>query len=288
VSDTTTEIRPVTEELPKGDTLVADTVVSLRRRERRRRQRDILLSTGTPLVLLVLWQIAASANWIDAKLFPAPTTIVRAAGSLISAGTLQSDLGATVARLLVGYSIGVVAGVAVGLVLGLSRPLRAAFSPLFNGLYAVPSIALLPLLLVIFGIGETAKVLTVVAVTFFVFEINLTAAVRNFDPRLLEAGRAYGARRGALFRHVLLPGTMPAIFTSLRVSIALGLVVTTATEFVAANNGLGYLVWNSWQLFETNDMYVGLVTIALVGVVLTAIVAGLEWLALPWMRARRG
>jgi ABC-type nitrate/sulfonate/bicarbonate transport system permease component len=81
---------------------------------------------------------------------------------------------------------------------------------------------------------------------------------------------------------------MPAIFTSLRVSIALGLVVTTATEFVAANNGLGYLVWNSWQLFETNDMYVGLVTIALVGVVLTAIVAGLEWLALPWMRARRG
>ncbi len=258
----------------------------LRRRQRRRRRTDLALSIATPVALVGLWQLAADQHWVDPRIFTPPSQIAVAAGQLISAGTLPSDLGYTLARLLVGYAIGAAAGVVVGLLLGLVRPLRAALSPLFTALYAVPQIALLPLLLVIFGIGETPKVLTVVAVTFFVLEINALAAVRNFDPRLLEAGRAYGANGRKLFRHVLLPGALPQIFTGLRVSIALGLVVITATEFVASNNGLGFLVWNSWQLFQPDQMYVGLVTIAVVGVLLTAVITLVERLALPWLHHR--
>lgn len=272
---------------PAAGAVMAEALARLRRRERRRRRLDLALSIGTPVLLLALWQLAADVHWIDPRIFTPPSQIARAAGQLISAGTLPRDIELTVARLLVGYSIGAVVGVVVGLLLGLVRPLRSALSPLFTALYAVPQIALLPLLLVIFGVGETPKVLTVVAVTFFVLEINALAAVRNFDPRLLEAGRAYGATRTKLFRHVLLPGALPAIFTGLRVSIALGLVVITATEFVASNNGLGFLVWSSWQLFQPDQMYVGLVTIALVGVVLTAAIVGIERLALPWMAGRR-
>jgi NitT/TauT family transport system permease protein len=274
------------EPLPSLDDRLEDALGRLERTQRRRARTDLALGVGTPVVLLLAWQLAAHLNWIDPRIFTPPSSIAVAAGQLISAGTLQADLGATLARLLVGYTIGAAGGIVVGLVLGLVRPLRAAFSPLFTALYAVPQIALLPLLLVIFGVGETPKVLTVVAVTFFVLEINTLAAVRNFDPRLMEAGRAYGARGVKLFRHVLFPGTLPQIFTGLRVSIALGLVVITATEFVASNNGLGFLVWNSWQLFQPDQMYVGLVTIALLGVVLTAIISLLERLALPWLRRR--
>ncbi len=274
------------EPLPPADDRLESALAGLKRKQRRRTRLDLALGIGTPIALLALWQLAAHLNWVNPRIFTPPSSIAVAAGQLISAGTLQGDLAATLARLLVGYAIGAAGGVCVGLILGLVRPLRAALSPLFTALYAVPQIALLPLLLVIFGVGETPKVLTVVAVTFFVLEINTLAAVRNFDPRLVEAGRAYGATGVKLFRHVLFPGTLPQIFTGLRVSIALGLVVITATEFVASNNGLGFLVWNSWQLFQPNQMYVGLVTIALLGVVLTATISLLERLALPWLRRR--
>lgn len=274
----------------KADRLAGDAVEAaveaLRSAERRRRRLDLGLSVATPVALLALWQAAADLHWVDPRVFTPPSDIALAAGRLISSGTLLSDLAATLARLSVGFSIGAAGGIVVGILLGLARPLRAALSPLFTALYAIPQIALLPLLLVIFGVGETAKVLTVVAVTFFVLEINALSAVRHFDPRLLEAGRAYGATGAKMFRHVLLPGSLPAIFTGLRVAIALGLVVVTATEFVASNNGLGFLVWNSWQLFEPDQMYVGMATIALLGVALTGVIVALERLAVPWARRR--
>lgn len=166
------------------------------------------------------------------------------------------------------------------------RPLAAALSPLFAALYVVPQIALLPLLLVIFGLGETAKIVTVAAVTLFVVELNTRGAVRCIPPELIEAGTAYGAKGWRRLRHILLPAAAPGIFTGLRVAVALALVVVTATEFVAANSGPGYLVWNSWQLFEPADMYVGLVTIALVGVTATGIVVIAERLVLLWIRRR--
>jgi ABC-type nitrate/sulfonate/bicarbonate transport system permease component len=272
-----------------GQTEAIDMAITeLRSAERRRRRLDASLAVATPVALIALWQAAADLRWVDPRIFTPPVQIVRAAGHLIASGTLPSDLGATLARLVVGYAIGAVGGTVVGLVLGVVRPLRAALSPLFTALYAIPQIALLPLLLVVFGVGETAKVLTVVAVTFFVLEINALSAVRHFDPRLVEAGRAYGAAGAKMFRYVLLPGCLPSIFTGLRVSIALGLVVVTATEFVASNNGLGFLVWNSWQLFEPDQMYVGMATIALLGVALTALIAGLERLAIPWAHRRHG
>lgn len=264
------------------------TVAALRAAERRRRRADFSLAVATPVALLALWQAAADLGWLDPRIFTPPAQIARAAWHLVSSGTLPTDLAATVTRLAVGYAIGAASGTTVGLLLGVVRPLRAALSPLFTALYAIPQIALLPLLLVIFGVGETAKVLTVVAVTFFVLEINALSAVSHFDPRLVEAGRAYGASGAKMFRYVLLPGCLPAIFTGLRVSIALGLVVITATEFVASNNGLGFLVWNSWQLFEPDQMYVGMATIALLGVALTALITALERLAIPWVRHRRG
>jgi len=271
-----------------GDVVVRQAVESLRRTERRKRRLDLVLAIATPVLLIALWQLAAEEKWIDPLIFTPPSGIASAAGSLASSGVLFSDLGVTVARLLVGYVIGAAAGILVGILLGLTRPLRAALSPLFTALYAVPQIALLPLLLVIFGVGETAKVLTVVLVTFFVLQINASAAVRAIDPRILEAATAYQATGPKLFRHVVLPACLPAIFTGLRVSIALGLVVITATEFVASTNGLGFLVWNSWQLFEPSEMYVGLVVIALVGVILTAVISLLERVALPWVhRGRR-
>lgn len=259
-------------------------VERLLRRQRLLRRRDISLAILTPIVLLAFWQISASFHLVDTRIFSPPVQVARAARELVSAGTLQADLGATGFRLVLGYLIGCTAGTAVGLAMGYFRVVGAALSPTLAGLYSIPKIAVLPVLLVIFGLGETPRVLTVAASTFFVQQINTMEGVRYLDPRIIEAGRAFGASGARLFRHVILPGALPAVFTGLRITAPIALVVVIATEFVAANDGLGYLIWNSWTLFQPPKMYVGLVCSALVGAIFTGIVVGASWLALPWTR----
>lgn len=281
---------------PVHDAELHDHVVTrLVRRERRLVWRDVALGILTPIMLLVVWQLVAGDNLIDKRIYTPPLDILAAARKLISSGTLQSDIGATSLRLIVGYLIGVVTGVAFGILLGYFRVARASLSPTFSALYSIPKIAILPVMLVIFGLGETPRILTVAVSTFFIMQINTMDGVRSIDANVLEAGRAYGANGMKLFRHVVFPASLPAIFTGLRVCAGVALIVVTATEFVASNNGLGYLIWNSWTLFQPDQMYVGLVCTALIGVVFTGLVVLVQRLALPWQsrgatkrRRRRG
>lgn len=248
----------------------------------RLRYRDVLLSTLTPLLLLALWEVAARSGALDARLFTPPTQIAQQAWDMILSGELWRHTSATLARLLSGFVIGAVAGIAAGLLMGVWRPLRAALGPTFTALYALPKIAIVPLLLLIFGLTETPKVLSVAISVFFVMQINTLAGIVQIDGRVLEAARAYKAGGLKLFRYVLLPGATPAIMTGLRVAAGMSVIVITAVEFVASNNGLGYLIWNSWQLFQPSKMYVGLIVVSLVGALVTALIILLERAALPW------
>lgn len=252
------------------------------RHERRLRGRDLALSIGTPLVLLLLWEISARTGAIDARLFSPPSEIIATALGMAVDGSLWTHTTATVLRLVVGFTLGAAAGIALGLLLGVWRPLRAALGPTFTALYALPKIAILPLLLLIFGLTETPKILSVAISVFFVMQINTVAGIMQIDHRILEAARAYKATGLNLFRYVLLPGATPTIVTGLRVAAGMSVIVVTAVEFVASNNGLGYLIWNSWQLFQPATMYVGLIAVALLGASMTFVIILLERLALPW------
>lgn len=255
------------------------------RRASRLATRDVLLSILTPIVLLALWELAARVGWIDQRLFTPPTKIVAQGANMIADGSLWKDLVPTVLRLLAGFVAGSVVGILVGLLMGTSRIVRAAFGPLFTALYALPKIAILPLLLLIFGLTETPKVLSVAISVFFVLQINTLAGVIQIDARILEAARAYKATGWRLFRFVLLPGAIPSIFTGLQVAAGSAVIVVTAVEFVASNTGLGYLIWNSWQLFQPAQMYVGLIVVSIIGALLTAAIVLLERALVPWQRA---
>ncbi|WP_026454608.1 ABC transporter permease [Saccharomonospora iraqiensis] len=255
------------------------------RRHRLLRTRDLALAVLTPLVLLALWEVAAATGMLDARLFTPPSEILSRGWEMISTGELWVHVYSTVARLLTGFALGAVVGIAVGLVMGVSRPLRAAFGPTFTALYALPKIAILPLLLLIFGLTETPKVLSVAISVFFVVQINTLAGITQIDGRILEAARAYRATGWRLFRYVLLPGATPSIMTGLRVSAGMAVIVVTAVEFVASNNGLGYLIWNSWQLFQPQTMFVGLITVSIIGAVVTGLIILLERALLPWQHS---
>jgi len=255
------------------------------RHARRLKSRDLMLAIVTPLVLLALWEIAARTGLIDERLYTPPSAIGIRGGEMIASGDLWVHVGATLLRLVVGFVIGSIAGILFGLIMGLWRPVRAALEPTFTALYALPKIAILPLLLLIFGLTETPKILSVAISVFFVVQINTLSGIVQIDARILEAARAYRARGLNLFRHVLLPGAMPAIMTGLRVSAGMAVIVITAVEFVASNEGLGYLIWNSWQLFQPATMFVGLITVALIGAGVTGLIILLERALIPWRRA---
>ena len=256
------------------------------RRQSRLRRRDIALSVGTPLLLLALWEVAARAGVIDARLFPAPSTIFVDGWQMIVSGELWEHASATLYRFLTGYVLGGTIGIVAGMLMGISRVINAAFGPLFSALYALPKIAILPLLLLIFGLSDLPRIFAVAFTVFFVLQINTLGGIRQLDAKTQEAATAYGAVGWKRMVFVILPGVLPSIFTGFRVAAGLAVVVVTAVEFVASNSGLGYLIWNSWQLFQAEKMYVGLVAVALLGALSTFTVAAVEHVAVPWRRTR--
>ena len=258
-----------------------------RARDRRLATRDLILAITTPILLLVLWELCARGQIIDPRFFPPPTRILTAGWEMILSGELWEHTAPTLMRLGVGGGLGALAGIVVGLLMGSSRALNAALGPLFSALYPLPKIAIFPILLMIFGPTELPKIIAVFITTFFIMQINTVSGVWAIDRKLLEAGAAYGATGLARFRHVVLPGAMPFVFSGLRTATGTAVVVVTAVEFTGATTtGLGYLIWNSWQLFIPEKLYVGLVVIGLIGAVVTTLLSRSETLLLPWRRER--
>ena len=258
-----------------------------RARERSLATRDLVLSIVTPILLLVLWELSARGQIIDPRFFPPPSRIVTAGYEMLLDGELWMHTAPTLMRLLVGGGLGALSGIIVGLLMGSSRALNAALGPLFSALYPLPKIAIFPILLMIFGPTELPKVIAVFITTFFIMQINTVSGVWAIDRKLLEAGAAYGAKGFDRFRFVVLPGAMPFVFSGLKTATGTAVVVVTAVEFTGATTtGLGYLIWNSWQLFIPEKLYVGLVVIGVIGATVTTVLGRSEKLLLPWRRER--
>jgi ABC-type nitrate/sulfonate/bicarbonate transport system permease component len=169
----------------------------------------------------------------------------------------------------------------------MNRTIRVALDPVISAVYVLPKIAILPLVMLVFGIGELSKIVIVGIASFFLVLINTTAGVRDIEPIFFEAGRNYGANRLQMFIHVIIPGALPIIFAGLRLSLGTALIVIIAAEFVAAKYGLGYLIWFSWQTLLTENMFAGLVIIMLLGAFFTSGLQAIEKWLMPWQRNER-
>jgi len=246
---------------------------------------DAVLSLAFAALLLALWQIAVTTKVIDGRLWPAPLAILGAIWQMTRDGELHPHVLTTLGRTLAAFVAGSVAGIVLGLLMGTVRILRALFDPIIAALSVLPKITLLPLVYLAFGgYGELPRIVTVAIGVFAVMTITAMGAVRQIDGVLIEAARNFGARRGQLFWHVLLPGSLPSIMSGLRVALATGLLVVIAAEFTYTQSGLGFLVWSGWNTLATTTMFVGLVCIALLGVLLTFALNLLERVLLPWKR----
>jgi len=270
--------------------------------------RDRILSVAFPIFLLALWEMAVRVAWLDARFFPPPSAVVAALGKLIARGDLlgklwllpglvsagdwsgaqkvieEGHLWVSLFRILGGFLLGAVPGVLLGVLMGMNRTLRVSLDPVVSAVYVLPKIAILPLVMLIFGIGEVSKIMIVGIASFFLVLINTTAGVRDIEPVFLEAGQNYGANQWQMFWHVIIPGALPIIFAGLRLSLGTALIVIIAAEFVAAQYGLGYLVWFSWQTLLTENMFAGLVVIMILGAASTIGLQAIERRLIPWRR----
>lgn len=254
---------------------------------RRRRTVELALAWGVPAVLVAVWQLAAARGWIETRFFPAPSSIWSAGVDAGRDGVLWPNLWVTTRRMLLGFAAGTVTGVVAGLALGISRLLRAAFEPLLNALYTVPKLALLPLFLLVFGLGEAPGIWLIAVTVFFFMWISTMEAVTAVPDGAREALLSFGASRRQMFRHVLGPAALPQVFVAMRVSAGVAVLVTVGMEFVRPDEGIGAMTWKSWSLFLAARMYVGIVVVALLGLVFSMVITAIGRAATPWAPHRR-
>jgi ABC-type nitrate/sulfonate/bicarbonate transport system permease component len=248
----------------------------------RRRRLELLLPWAVPTAVFAGWEILARTEVVDRRFFPPPSTIASHAATLIANGIFLTDAEATVFRVVSGFLIGAAIGVMVGLLMGGIQAARMAFTSSLAALYTVPKISILPLLLLIFGLSETPKVILVAFSTMLLVSINTLDAVVNVPYKYIEAGRAFGASGFTLFREIVVPAALPHIFTGLRLGAGMAVLVVVGTEFVAANTGLGYLIWNSWGIFDPASMFVGIVAAACLGVIANQLIGLAERWLVRW------
>jgi NitT/TauT family transport system permease protein len=248
----------------------------------RRRAIELVLTVAAPVLLLLVWEILSRTERIDSRFWPAPSSLWPTAWDLIRDGSLARDVLVSLGRILGGFVLGAVPAVVFGLAMGLFWPVRVFLMPLAAAIYAVPKIAVLPLVIIAFGTGETAKYVMVALSIFFLVLLNTMAGVMAIDPSYRDVARNFGAGPVQTFLTVALPGALPAIFTGLRLALGFALVVIVGTEFLNARDGIGRFIWDSWNTLAINKMFVGLIVTGLMGWLLTLALDLLERVALPW------
>ena len=245
-----------------------------------------VISIMSPLFLLLLWEVLGRVGVLDWRFFPAPSAIAETLAQLVLSGELFDEVRVSLGRIVIGFVIGAVPGLLLGVAMGLSRWVRAALKPMVGALYPIPKTAIFPLLLLIFGLGEPSKYAIVAIGVFFLVLLNTMAGVLGIEPVYLDVGRNFGAGRRQFFQTIALPGALPLIFTGVRLAWGNALLLIVVAEIIGARSGIGALIWNAWQTFQVERMYVGLLAISFIGYVSFLLIDELQRWLIPWKGGR--
>ena len=214
--------------------------------------------------LFVLWHLA-SIYLVSSVLFPPPAIVFRKAVILVRNGVLLEHLWASVQRILVGFIAGSLLGIPIGLAMGSFRPVRQVLEPYTEFLRFIPSVAMITVAVIWFGIVEASKIFLIIYTTIFIVILNTAAGVSAIANNKIRAAQALGATRGQIFFHVALPATVPHILTGMRLAMANSFTTIVAAELNAANEGLGKMLWDGRMFMLVDDIFVSLVSLGLLG-----------------------
>lgn len=244
--------------------------------------RGRLLRVGSPLAILLVWQIASGFGVVAPEVLPSPIDIVAAFRELIVMGDLQSALPVSLYRSFTGLAIGGSIGLTIGLFAGLWRVGEEIFDAPLQMLRTIPFIAMVPLFITWFGIDESAKIVVIVAATIFPMYLNTYAGVRGIDPKLTEAAKVFGLDARQTTLHVILPTALPSILLGLRYSAGVALLALVVAEQINARSGIGYILNNANMNQRSDIIVAGIIVYAALGIATDLVMRVIERIALPW------
>ncbi|TKC90096.1 aliphatic sulfonate ABC transporter permease SsuC [Trinickia terrae] len=235
-----------------------------------------------PLAILVAWELAAKSGTLSARILPEPLAVVKAAWSLIESGEMWTDVKVSTLRAVSGFAIGGGIGLALGLATGLFKPAETALDTTIQMIRNIPALAMIPLVILWFGIDEKAKLFLVALGVFFPVYVNTFHGIRSVDANLIEMAKSYGLRGFALYRHVILPGALPSILVGVRFAFGLMWVTLIVAETISAQSGIGYMTMNAREFLQTDVVVVGILLYAALGKLADLLAKALERVTLRW------
>lgn len=235
-----------------------------------------------PVLILILWEALSRAGLIRANVLPSPSAVLAAFWDLASSGKLAGHIGISTGRAMAGFAIGGAIGFALGLANGLSRLSRDITDTTLQMIRNVPHLALIPLVILWFGIGEEAKIFLVALGVFFPIYVNTLLGIQGIDPQLMEMGRIYGMMPVTLFRRVILPGALPAIFAGLRYALGIMWLTLIVAETISAQSGLGYMAMQAREFLQIDIVVLSILIYALLGKLADSLARFLERRCLQW------
>ena len=233
-------------------------------------------------LLLVLWELSSAMDWVSSLSWPRMTLITATWWDLLLSGEMLSELAPSLWRMFAGYFIGIGLGVLVGLLMGSFRVIYNLLEPITEVLRPIPSPAYVPIAILFLGIDDEMKVFMIAFASFFPVLLNTYSGVRSVDPVQLQTARTFGVKGRRLLWQIVLPSASPYIFTGMRVSLAVALIVMVISEMVAAANGVGYFILAAQRGFKIREMFAGVVTLAVVGYALNWVFLAIENRVLAW------
>lgn len=241
-----------------------------------------LVGWALPFAAVALWEALSRAGAISENVLPAPSAVVQAGWALLLSGELPQNIAISTQRALIGFVIGGGIGLAFGLANGLWSRARALTDTTLQMIRNIPHLALIPLVILWFGIGEEAKIFLVALGVFFPIYVNTLLGIQGIDPQLMEMGRIYGMSPATLFHRVILPGALPAIFTGLRYALGIMWLTLIVAETIAANSGLGYMAMQAREFMQIDVVVLSILIYALLGKLADSLARGLESACLQW------
>jgi sulfonate transport system permease protein len=235
-----------------------------------------------PVLILIVWQALDSLGWINGRLMPSPVMVAEAFWQLLVTGQLLGNLWVSLLRVMLGLGIGVVLGTAFGLFAGLSRLGEDTVDSTLQMVRTLPHLALIPLFILWFGIGETPKIALIALGSVFPIYLNLFAGIRAVDRKIIEAASTLDLTRAEIIWNVILPGALPSFLVGLRYAVGIAWLTLVVAEQVNASSGIGYLVMNARDFLETDVIFVGLIIYAILGLTTDQMVRAIERRALAW------
>jgi len=234
------------------------------------------------VLLLVAWEVAAASGMMPSMSFPRMSAVLATWWELIVSGELFGELVPSLLRMFAGYFIGAALGIVLGLLMGYFRFFYSLLEPITEVLRPIPSPAYLPIVILFLGIDDEMKIFMISFASFFPVLLNTYSGVRSVDPIQLQTARTFGVTGWKLMWQIVLPSASPFIFTGMRISLAVALIVMVISEMVAASSGIGYFILSAQRGFKIRDMFAGVLTLAVVGYVLNRLFVAIENRVLAW------